>query len=69
MKKIQRVKRTLKIGNDGYGGKNITVKAVKGDIQFTRTDPHGWGRISDQLSIRKEDLQELVDFLATQIDC
>jgi hypothetical protein len=64
-----RTKRTLKLGNDGYGCKNVTVKAVPtGHIEFTRTDPHDWGRISDQFYIRKEDIKQLATFLLNQIE-
>lgn len=62
-----RVKRTIKIGNDGYGCKNVTVKADRGSIYMTRTCPHSWGRIVDRMYIRKEDVRELAIFLLDQI--
>jgi hypothetical protein len=63
-----RTKRTLKLGNDGYGSKNVTVKNERGNIQFTRTDPHDWGRVSGSMWIRKEDVRELALFLIDQIE-
>ena len=62
-----RVKRTLKIGNDGYGGKDVTVKSDRGSIEITRTDSHDWGRVSGRVYIRKQDIKELVAFLLEQV--
>lgn len=62
-----RVKRTIKIGNDGYGCKNITVKADRWGIYMSRTCPHSWGRVTDSMYIRKEDVKELAIFLLDQI--
>ena len=63
-----RTKRTLKLGDDGYGCKNVTVKSDRGNIEFTRTDPHDWGRVSSRFYIRKSDVKELVLFLLNQIE-
>jgi hypothetical protein len=57
------MKRKIKIGNDGYGGKNITVTKSKQHITISRTDPHGWGRVSDEINIPVNDIEALVEFL------
>ena len=66
MKKTTRTKRTLKIGNDGYNCKNVTVKAYKDGIVITRTDPHSWGCVSDTIFIRKDDYDVLTSFILDQ---
>jgi hypothetical protein len=60
------VKRKLKIGNDGYGSKNITVTKNKQYITITKTDPHGWGRVSDEIFIPVNDIEALIEFLTTK---
>ena len=57
------MKRKIKIGNDGYGGKNITVTKTKTHINIIVTDPHDWGRISSGVSIPSKDLNTLAEFL------
>jgi hypothetical protein len=53
----------IKIGNDGYGSRNITVEETKYGIKISRSDPHGWGCISDTVGIPKESIDELIVFL------
>ena len=53
----------IKIGNDGYGDRNITVTETKTGVIISRSDPHGWGRISDMIGIPKESIDELIVFL------
>lgn len=53
----------IKIGDDGYGSRNITVEKTEYGIRISRSDPHSWGRISDIVGIPKESIDELIVFL------
>jgi len=53
----------IEIGNDGYGGKNITVKKDKDGVLITATDPHDWGRVSGRIRIPLADIPALINFL------
>lgn len=54
----------LKIGNDGYGGKNITVSKNKYGIFIEKKDPHDYGR-GTEISIPLSDVPALVRFLSS----
>jgi hypothetical protein len=53
----------IKIGNDGYGSRNVTVTQDKYGVEITQTDPHDWGRISGRTFILNESIDELIVFL------
>lgn len=55
----------IKIGNDGYGNRNITVSEVERGIIISITDPHSWGykKVSDRVGIPMGNLDELITFL------
>ncbi len=53
----------IEIGDDGYGGKNITVKKDKKGVLITQTDPNDWGRISGRIYIPLADIPVLINFL------
>ena len=57
------MKRKIKIGNDGYGGKNITVTKTKYGIVVTQTNPHDWGRVSGEVIIPVNDVKALIEYL------
>ena len=60
-------KHKLKIGNDGYGCKNITVTKDKQYIIISKTDPHGGGRVSGEIFIPVNDVEALIEFLTTKV--
>ena len=60
------MKRKIKIGNDGYGGKNITVTKTKYGIEVTQTDAHDWGRVSGRVYIPVNDIEALIEFLTNK---
>lgn len=57
------MKNEIKIGNDGYGGKNVTVSKSDYGIEITKTDPHDWNRISGEVRIPSKDIDTLITFL------
>ena len=53
----------IKIGNDGYGSRNVTVTQDKYGVEIVQTDPHDWGRVSGRTFILNESIDELIVFL------
>ena len=53
----------IKIGNDGYGNRNITVSEVERGVVISITDPHSWGYVTDSIGIPIGNLDELITFL------
>ena len=57
------MKRKIKIGNNGYGGKNLTVTKTKYGVEITQTNTHDWGRVSGEVTIPINDIKALIEFL------
>jgi hypothetical protein len=53
----------IKIGNDGYGSRNVTVTQEKYGVEIVQTSAHNWGRISGRTFILNESIDELIVFL------
>jgi hypothetical protein len=56
-------KNEIKIGNDGYGSKNITISKENGYVEFSKTDPHNWGRVSQYFYLNEELIDDVITFL------
>ena len=53
----------IKIGNDGYGSRNVTVTQEKYGVEIVQTSAHDWGRVSGRTFILNESIDELIVFL------
>jgi hypothetical protein len=56
-------KKQIQIGDDGYGYPNITITKEKDGIDIVKTDPHNWGRVSESMWLRDEEIDDLIVFL------
>ena len=57
------MKRKIKMGNDGYGNKNITVTKYKHYISISSSDSHAFGRTTT-VTIPSDDINTLIEFLS-----
>ena len=55
--------KTIKLGNDGYGNKNIKVTKNSSYLLISVSDPHDHGRATT-IYIPATDIQTLANFLS-----
>jgi hypothetical protein len=58
-----RKRRKIKVGNDGYGNKNITITKYKYGVEIGISDPHDWGR-TRSITLSYDVINELTKFIA-----
>ena len=61
-KTTPRKKRVIRVGNDGYGTKNVKITKYKYGVEISVADPHDWGR-ERSLFLKHDVIEALIEFV------